>query len=77
MTSSIASNQSLVIKQIMRLLDLDPNVISGFSLHASVDSLPVLKVTKFIMETGETETKKYKLTWEELIEDVPEEEIEQ
>ncbi len=75
--TSIASNQSSVIKQIMRLLDLDPKNVSGFSLHASFDTVPILKVTKYIMETGETETKKYKLTWEELIEDVPEEEIEQ
>ncbi len=73
----IASNQSLVIKQIMQLLDLDSRVVSGFSLHASGDTVPILEVTEYVKETDELETKKYKLVWEELVDDTPEEDTTQ
>ena len=64
-----SSRHSEVVREIMRILGLDRNLVREFTFRASYDSLPVMEVCRIVEETGEVEHKKYKLGWEELIEE--------
>ncbi len=64
-----ASGSSGVVIEIMRILGLDRRFVRGFSFRASVSDIPTMEVWQYVEETGEVEHKKYKLGWEELIEE--------
>jgi hypothetical protein len=63
----IMSHESEFIKDLMKVLGIDPGRTRAFSIFARVDEFVTIEVEQYADDTGaQTEIKRYKLTKEEI-----------